>query len=145
MAEKKKFTLRVITPGEVKLDEQVEMVIMRCTTGYMGILPSHEPRSAVLDIGVMRILGGAESERWLAVFGGLAEIKDDVLTVLANAAEWPEDVDLAFAKAEHDRLEKQIQEHVDDIEIQRDQAHLWRNLVRIELSNFPSVDRSDGD
>ena len=139
MAEKKKMRLRVITPQEIKLDEQVEMVIFRCTTGYMGILPGHEQRSAVLDFGVMRIIGGHEYERWLAVFGGLVEVKDDVVTVLANAAEWPQDIDVAHATSERERLKQILQEHDDDIELQRDQALLWRNLVRIEMGEYPHM------
>jgi len=140
MAEKKKMTLRVVTPQEIKLDEQVEMVIFRCTTGYMGILPGHEQRTAVLDFGVMRIVGGHEYERWLAVFGGLVEVKDDVVTVLANAAEWPQDIDVNHAKNEHERLKKIVQELEDDLEIQRDQANMWRNLVRIEMGEYPHMD-----
>jgi len=137
MAEKKKIRLRVITPQEIKFDEEIEMVIFRCTTGYLGVLPGHERRSAVLDFGVMRILGGEVNERWLAVFGGMAEISNDVVTVVSGAAEWPEDVDAAMSKAERERLEQRIKEHADDIEIQRDQALIWRELVRIELSQYP--------
>jgi len=137
MAEKKKIRLRVITPQEIKFDEEIDMVIFRCTTGYLGVLPGHERRSAVLDFGVMRIISGDASERWLAVFGGIAEISNDVVTVVSSAAEWPEDVDLETAKAERERLERQIQEHEDDIEIQRDQALIWRELVRVELTKYP--------
>ena len=52
----KKLRLQIMTPAEKKVDEDVNMVIMRCTTGDMGILPGHEPHSAVLDYGILRIL-----------------------------------------------------------------------------------------
>ena len=84
----KKVHLRVVTPEEVKVDEKADMIIMRCTTGDMGILPGHESRSAVLDYGVLRILDGND-ERRLAVFGGLAEVKNDVVTILTSVAERP--------------------------------------------------------
>ena len=138
----KKVRLRIITPKEVKFDEDVDMVIMRCTTGAMGILPRHEPRSAVLKYGALRILDGG-NERRIAVFGGLAEVKNNVLTVLTNLAEWPEDIDHARALADLEHAERRLQERVDDIEIQDDQVLLRRALVRIEVGSYPLVNVSD--
>lgn len=146
MAEKSKLHLQVITPSGVKIDDMVDMVIFRCTTGAMGILPGHEARSAALGFGVMRILGGvAENERWLAVFGGMASISGDKLTVMTGEAEWPKDVDAVHAQTEREHYEQQLQEHVDDLEILRDQALLWRALVRLELSAYPHVEGSGTD
>ena len=137
--KEKKIHLRVITPETVKVDEKVDMVIMRCNTGYMGILPGHEPRSAVLDYGVMKILGGSQETRWLAVLGGLAEIKDNVLTVLTGEAEWPQDINIAHENTQRERLKQRLQEHQNDIEIQRVQALLQRSLVRIKLRSYHPV------
>ena len=86
--------MRIVTPNEIKFDENVDMIIMRCTTGDMGILPGHEPHSAVLDHGEVRILDDG-NERRLAVSGGIAEVRNNVLTILTSLAEWPEDIDRA--------------------------------------------------
>ena len=142
MAEKK-FVLRVITPHRVAFDEKVDMVIMRCTTGDMGIMYGHEPRSAVLDYGVFRIFGGDTDERWLAVYGGLAEIKDNILTVLTGGAEWPHEVDSKNAQEAEEHLRHRLQEHADDVDIRRDQALLRRALVQIELSSYPYLAKTD--
>ena len=131
MAEKK-IHLRIITPIGIKADEQVDMVILRCVGGDMGVLPEHEALSAVLDIGALRIINDG-AERRLAVFGGLAEVQDDVLTVLTSVAEWPEDIDLALAEEERARFLQRIQETEDATEIQHDQLLLRRSLVRIEV------------
>ena len=93
--------MRIVTPEEVKLDENADMVIMRCTTGDMGILPGHEACSAILDYGVMRILSGG-GERRIAIFGGIAQVRDNAVTVLANDAQWPEDIDRARAESERE-------------------------------------------
>ncbi|MCL2030471.1 MAG: ATP synthase F1 subunit epsilon [Oscillospiraceae bacterium] len=134
--ETKQVRLRIITPEEIKVDERAAMIIMRCTTGDMGILPGHEARSAVLDYGVLRILN-PDGERRIAVFGGLAEVRDDVVTVLANAAEWPEDIDRARAEADRELAERRLQETQDDLEVRSNQAVLRRSLVQIEVSSYP--------
>jgi len=135
-AQGKKIHLRVITPENVKVDDKVDMVIMRCNTGYMGILPGHEPRRAVLDYGIMRILGGSGDERRLAVFGGFAEIKDDILTVVTGEANWPQDIDMDNEHTKREHLKRRLQEHTNDLEIQRDQALLRRLLVRMEIGAY---------
>ena len=141
--KEKKIHLRVITPQAVKIDEKVDMVTMRCNTGYMGIMPGHEPRSAILDYGVMKITGGAEETRWLAVLGGLAEIRDNHLTVLTGEAEWPQDIDIAHEQKQRERLEQRLQGHKSDLEIRRDTALLRRSLVRIKLRSYHPVGGSE--
>ena len=138
---KQKVLLRVITPAEVKVDQEVDMVIMRATTGEMGVLSGHEARSAVLNDGVMRILNDGV-ERRLTVFGGMAEIKDNIITVLTDASEWPEEIDLKRAEADRDRSELRLREKVEDAEMQSDQVRLRRSLVRIEVSTYPILNVS---
>ena len=131
----KKIRLRIILPAETKVDEPVDMVIMRCTTGDLGVLPGHEPRSAVLRMGIVRILSDGV-ERRIAVYGGLAVIKDDTLSILTNEAEWPEEVDLARAEANREHAERRLHEKTDDREILNDQLLLRRALVQIEVSAY---------
>ena len=139
----KKFNLRVITPHHVVFDEPVNMVIMRCTTGDMGILFGHEPRSVVLEYGVFRIFNDDANERWLAVYGGLAEIKDNVVTVLTGDAEWPHEVDEKHVREEQEQLQQLLQEHIDDAELRRAEALLRRSSVRIELASYRSKTDSE--
>jgi len=132
----KKLRLRIATPENVKYDEDADMVIMRCITGDMGILPDHESCSAILDFGSMRIRSG-DDERRMAVFGGMAQVRDNVVTVLANDAQWPEDIDISLVEAERDKAMRRMQENVDDLQIQKDQVLMRRTLVQIEVSSYP--------
>ena len=132
-----KLHLRVITPEDVKLDEQCDMVITRCTTGDMGILPRREAVSAILDYGVLRIINNDQAERHMAIFGGIVQVKDDEVTLLTNGAQWPEDIDRALAEAEHETAERRLQEAGDDVEMQKQQVSLRRTLVQIEVSSYP--------
>jgi len=128
-----KITLRIRTPGHERADMQADMVVMRCLTGSMGILPGHQAHTAVLDHGIMRVVNGGEESR-LAVFGGVAEVRGDVLTILTSGAERVEDIDRAKAEAEKERIERSARERIDDIEIQHDQVLLRRALMRIEAA-----------
>jgi F-type H+-transporting ATPase subunit epsilon len=132
-----KLRLRVATPENVKFDEDADMVIMRCITGDIGILPNHEACSAILDFGVLRIMSGNAEERRMAVFGGMAQIRDNVVTVLANDAQWPEDIDISLVEAEREKAQRRVQENADDLQIQKDQVVLRRTLVQIEVSSYP--------
>ncbi|MDR2599564.1 MAG: ATP synthase F1 subunit epsilon [Oscillospiraceae bacterium] len=135
------FRLRITTPENVKYDEDTQMVIMRCITGDMGIMAGHEPTSVILDYGVLRIINGDE-ERRMAVFGGMAQVQDNIVTILANDAQWPEDIDIAFVEAERDRMERRSQDNIDDLAIARDQIIMRRTLVQIEVSTFPLISGS---
>lgn len=136
-----KVRLRVVTPAVVKVDEDADMIIMRTTTGDMGVLFGHEARSAVLNLGALRILDSG-NERRIAVYGGLATVKNNVLTILTNDAEWPEEIDRVRAEANREHAERRLQERTDDIEIREDLLMLRRALVQIEVSSYPYDDRS---
>jgi len=142
MMPKKTFRLRVVLPESMKVDEDVEMVIMRCITGDMGVLPGHEPCSAVLRFGVLRIFSG-DVQRWMAVYGGLAVIKNNVLTILTQDAEWPEEIDLTRAKADHEHARQRLREKADDMEMQNDQVRLRRSLVQIEVSSYSITNQDE--
>ena len=86
----KKITLKIIAsdaPIDKRVPEKADMVIMRCVTGDLGVLPGHTPISMVLDTGTFRIYNdGVESK--VAVGGGVASVSDDVVTVLTESVEW---------------------------------------------------------
>jgi len=123
------FRLRVATPVDIKLDEPVEMVIMRCTTGEMGILAGHSNYSAVLDYGVLRVHSNGQ-ERHLAVYGGLAVMRDGELSIFTNDAEWPDDIDISRSS-----YHEQGRDKISDIDLLNDQVKLRRALVQIEVGS----------
>jgi F-type H+-transporting ATPase subunit epsilon len=84
-----KLDLRVISPAAAtdkspyKLQASVDMVILRCTTGELGILPGRMPCSMTLGSGPMRILNEGTETRW-HVEGGVAHVSGDIVTVLSD-------------------------------------------------------------
>ena len=131
----KKIHLRVITPTETKVDEAVDMVILRAVSGDMGILPEHEAYLCALDDGALRILEG-ESERRIAVFGGLAEIQGEAVTILTEEAQNPGEIDLPQTEALRAELLQEIEAQIDDTARRAQQAQLRRITVKIDVASF---------
>ena len=140
----KKLNLRVITPEAVKVEMETDMVIMRCITGDMGILADHEACSAVLDYGVLRILD-EDDERRMAVYGGIAQVSENLVTVLANSAQWPGEIDHDKAEvARDDAMRRLKDEDTESVDVTRDQVLLRRSLVQLEVSSYPVLNKHTG-
>lgn len=92
------LTVRVVAPDKTVWDSAAEEVILPSTTGQLGILTGHAPLLTALDTGVMRVRVNRE---WtaIALMGGFAEVEDDEVTILVNAAERGDGIDLEKARA----------------------------------------------
>ena len=82
------LTVRVISPDKTVWDAEADEVVLPSTTGQLGILSGHAPLLTALDIGVMRVRAN-KNANWqaIALLGGFAEVDADEVTVLVNAAE----------------------------------------------------------
>ncbi|GAB4139372.1 MAG: ATP synthase F1 subunit epsilon [Cyanobacteria bacterium J069] len=91
------LTVRVIAPDKTVWDSPAEEVILPSTTGQLGVLSGHAPMLTALDTGVMRVRA---SKDWVAIalMGGFAEVDQDEVTVLVNAAERGDAIDLEQAR-----------------------------------------------
>lgn len=134
MAEQ--FTLRIITPQRVFYEGAVQMVVFDSVDGEMGVLAGHIPLTTVLDstIFYLRTEEGVP-QRLAAVHGGFVEILPDQMTVLTEAAEWPEEIDAARAEAAKERAEHRIEEKDQnpELDMRRAELALRRSLVRLQV------------
>ena len=91
----------------------------------------HQPTTTVIAPGVVTIheLDGIKKA---AVHSGFAEIKPEKVSILAEIAEWPEEIDVERAKAAKDRAEKRLSEHAEGTDIIRAEVALKKALVRLE-------------
>ena len=97
MAEE--IQLRIVTPRRPVLDETVLEVTAPGTVGEFGVLPDHANFLSSLEIGILSYRDDRSVKR-LAVRGGFAEVSDNVMTVLADAAERAEEVDPVQAESD---------------------------------------------
>lgn len=92
--------LEVVTPDRVVVAVETEEVLeVPGGDGLFGVLPGHAPLMSTLTPGVVSYLKGKDSEAGLAVQGGFVIVQDDVVTVLADGAELPEEIDVEAARA----------------------------------------------
>ena len=132
MAEK--IQLEVVTPERRVLAEPVDMVTVPGLGGELGILPGHTPLISQLQTGVLTYVAEGKSNL-LHVSGGFVEVRDDHVSVLAEVAERPDEIDAARAKLSRDQLEKQLNAWTgteEDFEIVK--TELDRSIVRLQLA-----------
>ncbi|HSE25328.1 MAG TPA: ATP synthase F1 subunit epsilon, partial [Pyrinomonadaceae bacterium] len=102
--------------------------------GELGILPGHTPLISQLKTGVLTYVQDGKSSQ-LHVSGGFVEVREDKVSVLAEVAERPEEIDGASARSARERLEKQLSGwsgSEEDLEIAR--TELARSEVRLQLA-----------
>ena len=100
-----KIRLRVVTPSRLVLDEEVDEVTAPGELGEFGVLPNHIAFLSTLVPGELTYKQGA-TKVTLAISGGYAEVLDNVMTVLAPAAEFPAEIDAARAQRAKESAEK---------------------------------------
>jgi F-type H+-transporting ATPase subunit epsilon len=124
------FTL--ITPLAVKFDGEAELVIAVGTEGEVGILPSHAPYLTALRPGVLRanVRSGAETRRLqLALSEGFLQALPGKVTILADAALAPDEVDLDEARHDLSAAQEELRAAAGDLTAQR------RAQVKIDFAN----------
>ena len=104
-----KLTLKLVTPSRVLLDEEVDEVTAPGALGEFGVLPNHISFLTLLEIGAMSYRQGPERHH-LVVDGGYAEVLDNVMTVLADAAEFAGEIDVEGARRAKEGAERRLAE-----------------------------------
>jgi F-type H+-transporting ATPase subunit epsilon len=130
-----KIKLRVVTPSRLMFDEAVDEVTAVGELGEFGVLPNHISFLSTLVPGEMSYKQGA-NKRMLAVSGGYAEVLDNVMTVLAPAAEFGSEIDSARAQRAKERAEKQLAElNREEKDFELAEVALQRALVRLQVAS----------
>lgn len=123
--------LKIIAPEREFFQGTAEFVEFNTTEGYIGVYPKHIPTTVVLNPGILRITNGNEV-REAALHSGFAEILGDRITILAEAVEWPEEIDKNRAEQAKIRAERKIKENAQDAS--RAELALKRSVIRIQLA-----------
>ncbi|CAH1195511.1 MULTISPECIES: F0F1 ATP synthase subunit epsilon [Paenibacillus] len=126
--------LEIVTPERLVYSEQVNSLIARGVEGELGILPGHIPLVTPLQIAPITIKNGKQ-EKLVAVGGGFIEIRKDKVVVLAESAEFPEDIDVDRARAAKERAERRLssQSNQDHFDHRRAEIALQKAINRINV------------
>lgn len=97
----------IVSQDRMVYQGDADIVVLPGTEGEMGILPNHAPLLTTLKIGIIKVRSHGREEVF-TVAGGIAEVQPDIVTVLADAAENVEEIDVARAEAARKRAEASL-------------------------------------
>ena len=127
------FKLKIVTPEKVFFEGEVDILNIKLTKGYTGILPHHMPLVSMVEIAPMNFRVGRTTKE-MAVHGGVLNVKEDETLLLVNAIEYKEDIDLERAKKAEERARQRLESKSADVDIKRAKLALTRALVRNQVS-----------
>ena len=128
------FKVRIISPDRTFYEGEAIMLECRTTEGEIGILKNHVPLTAVLAPGVCRIKESETEVKTAALIGGFVEILQEEVTILAEVAEWPDEIDVKRAEEARIRAERRLTEKRPDTDLARATSALQRSIARIEAT-----------
>ena len=134
MADSKTIKLLVNTPDRVFYHDDATFVELSTSEGDIGVYPDHIPLTAVVVPSVLTIQQGNEIKK-AAIHGGIVEILKDKITILAEVAEWSDEIDVERANEARLRAEKRLASKDADLDMVRAEAALKRSLARINAAN----------
>src|ERR1700728_4570865 len=111
-----KLRVRLVTPDRILVDETADAVELPSKSGYMEVLYGHAPLLAELGVGEVRLHGGSSGDQTYFVVWGFVEVLPDRVTILAQNAIKPEEIDTGAAQRQLESGEKMWNEAGDDPE-----------------------------
>ncbi len=126
------FDVEIITPDRVFFTGKAAMIEFNTTVGEIGVYKNHIPLTTVLAPGVVTITMD-EGKKTAAVHAGFAEILPEKVTLLAEIAEWPDEIDAKRAEAALERARERLAVKTKDIDLARAELALRKALVRMEV------------
>ncbi len=127
--------LKIVTPQRVVYDDNVEVVVVKGIEGELGILPDHTPLVTPLKVSVMKIKKDSKMYKVAISGGGYMEVTPKSATIITDAAELPEEIDVSRAQSAKERAEERLKEDSSDIDFDRAESALKRALVRLGAVN----------
>jgi F-type H+-transporting ATPase subunit epsilon len=127
------FKLEIVTPEKKVVDTAAEEVQIPGKNGYLGVLPGHAPLITELAVGEI-IYCENKSEFRLAVAWGFAEVLPDKVTILAESAERPSEINVERARKAKERAEQRLTSGDTNVDVDRALDSLHRAESRLDVA-----------
>ncbi len=128
------FELEIITPDKVFYKGPVEMAVVRTVSGDVGIEKEHMSMVSPLAVGIVKIIEKKGQMKEAACAKGFVQVKQDKTTILTDAAEFADEIDVDRAQKAADRAEERLNKKNPDVDIIRAQIALDKALNRLRIS-----------
>ncbi len=127
------FKLQVITPDKIFYQGEASMVELTTTEGDIGVYAHHIPMTAIVAPGLLKIHEEGQVRK-ASLIAGFIQVLQEEITIMAEVAEWPEEIDARRAEEARIRAERRIRDHLKGTDIARAEMALRRALVRLEAT-----------
>ena len=129
------FSLKIVTPDGLEFDGQAEELIVRSTSGDIGILAGHTDCVAPLGMGRATIVVDGQ-KRYAACIGGMLSVVGGKVTLVPTTFEWAEEIDADRVEASYQRAQKTLSsKDASSTDLKLAQARLHRALVRRSVAS----------
>jgi len=128
------FQLEIVTPEKRVVDTAAEEVEIPGRNGYLGVLPGHAPLITELSVGEITYRDNSGEQR-LAVAWGFAEILPNKVTILAETAERPSEIDVDRARKAKERAEQRLTSGDMTVDVERALGALHRAEARLDVAS----------
>lgn len=130
------FSLKIVTPDGLEFDGQAEELIVRSTTGDIGILAGHVNCVAPLGMGRATIITDGV-KRYAACIGGMLSVVDGKVTLVPTTFEWADEIDAPRVEASYEKAQKILSsKDASSTELKLAEARLRRALVRRSVVSY---------
>ncbi len=129
------FPLEIVTPDRLFFNDEVERVIVRGTEGDLAILKNRAPLVTPLRIGKIRVFKDGE-EKVATCVSGYIKVTKEKTTIITDACEWPEEIDVERAEEAKERAEERLKDRPKDLDVARAEAALKRAINRLDVAKY---------
>lgn len=131
----KTFPLEIVTPKGVYREVEIEMLNLRTTAGQIGIYANHMPLASAIEISSMNYIKDGNREIF-AIAGGFVYVSEKETTIIANAIESQEEIDLNRAQKAKERAEKLMKTKSSEVDLRRAEVALQKAITRIKTKTM---------
>ncbi|MDN6069828.1 MAG: F0F1 ATP synthase subunit epsilon [Lactococcus plantarum] len=133
------MTVQVITPNGFCYNHHAYFTLLSTVDGELGVLPNMIPTIASLKIDELKVrrIDDEKHVDWISINGGIAEVRANVVTIIADSAERDRDIDVTRAERAKRRAENELQEAEGKHDIdaaKRAEVALHRAMNRLNVS-----------
>ncbi|MGB8065370.1 MAG: F0F1 ATP synthase subunit epsilon [Candidatus Sulfotelmatobacter sp.] len=128
-----RFQLEIVTPEKKVVETAAEEVQIPGKNGYLGVLPGHAPLITELSVGEITYRENSTLQR-LAVAWGFAEVLPDKVTILAESAERPAEINVDRARKAKERAEQRLTSGDTSVDVDRALDALHRAQSRLDVA-----------
>jgi len=132
------FQLEIVTPEKKVVETAAEEVQIPGKDGYLGVMPGHAPLITELAVGEITFReksGSSSNEQRLAVAWGFAEVLPNKVTILAESAERPSEIDVNRARKSKERAEQRLTSSDTTVDVERALDALHRAEARLDVAS----------